>query len=43
MLQTVLRRSRLVVVKGAGHIPFEEMPEECNRVVHGWLNGAMTA
>ena len=42
MLQEVLQQSRLVVVKGAGHIPFEEMPEECNRVVHGWLRGAIT-
>ena len=42
-LQGVLRRSRLVVVEGAGHIPFEEMPEVCNRVVHGWLRGTVEA
>ncbi len=41
MLQGVLRRSQLVVVRGAGHIPFEEMPDECNRVVHGWLRGVV--
>jgi len=40
-LQAALRRSRLVVVHGAGHIPFEEMPEECNLAVHRWLSGAM--
>ncbi|WP_241654542.1 alpha/beta fold hydrolase [Granulicella sibirica] len=42
-LQEILQRSRLVVVPGAGHIPFEEMPEECNRAVHGWLSGAVSA
>lgn len=42
-LQAALQCSRLVVVAGAGHIAFEEMPEECNRVVHGWLSGRMAA
>ncbi len=42
-LQAALRCSRLVVVPGAGHIPFEEMPEECNQAVHGWLRGPMVA
>jgi pimeloyl-ACP methyl ester carboxylesterase len=40
-LQEMLRCSRLVVVEGAGHIAFEEMPEECNRAVHRWLSGPM--
>ena len=42
-LQELLQCSRLVVVKGAGHIAFEEMPEECNRAVHRWLNRSMAA
>jgi pimeloyl-ACP methyl ester carboxylesterase len=42
-LQGALRRSRLVVVEGAGHIPFEEMPEECNRAISSWLRGNMAA
>jgi pimeloyl-ACP methyl ester carboxylesterase len=40
-LQEWLQCSRLVVVEGAGHIAFEEMPEECNRAVHRWLSGPM--
>jgi len=40
-LQEMLLCSRLVVVQGAGHIAFEEMPEECNRAVHRWLSGPM--
>jgi pimeloyl-ACP methyl ester carboxylesterase len=36
-LQQTLRRSRLVVVPGAGHIPFEEMPEACNQAMCDWL------
>ena len=42
-LQAVLRCSRLVVVPGAGHIPFEEMPEACNEAVQGWLRGRALA
>jgi pimeloyl-ACP methyl ester carboxylesterase len=40
-LQAALQRSRLVVVEGAGHIPFEETPDECNQAVHRWLRGPM--
>lgn len=36
-LQRVLRRSRLMVLPGVGHIPFEEMPEACNRAMGEWL------
>jgi pimeloyl-ACP methyl ester carboxylesterase len=36
-LQGVLRRSRLMVLPGAGHIPFEEMPESCNSAMGEWL------
>ena len=36
-LQQHLRRSRLIIIPGAGHIPFEEMPERCNRAVLEFL------
>ena len=36
-LQKMLRLSRLVVLPGVGHIPFEEMPEICNRAMREWL------
>lgn len=32
--------ARLVVLPGVGHIPFAEMPEECNRLMGEWLAGA---
>jgi len=37
-LQGTLRRSSLVVLPGVGHIPFEEMPETCNRAMCDWLS-----
>ncbi len=36
-LQQHLRRSRLIILPGAGHIAFEEMPEPCNRAVLDFL------
>lgn len=36
-LQKVLPHSKLVVLPGVGHIPFEEMPEICNRAMQKWL------
>jgi len=36
-LQRTLRRSRLVVLPGVGHIPFEEVPEACNDAMYDWL------
>lgn len=33
LLQRQFRNSRLIVVEGAGHLPYEEMPEEFNRAV----------
>jgi pimeloyl-ACP methyl ester carboxylesterase len=36
-LHRVLRRSRLMVLPGVGHIPFEEMPEACNGAMGEWL------
>ena len=36
-LHGILRQSELRIVPGAGHIPFEEMPEESNRILLDWL------
>lgn len=36
-LQQVLMRSKLVIMPGVGHIPFAEMPDECNRAMRDWL------
>jgi pimeloyl-ACP methyl ester carboxylesterase len=36
-LQRLLQRSELLVVPTAGHIVFEEMPEESNRLMLSWL------
>jgi pimeloyl-ACP methyl ester carboxylesterase len=32
-------QARLAVVRGAGHMPFYERPEECTRIVLGFLRG----
>jgi pimeloyl-ACP methyl ester carboxylesterase len=36
-LQRTLPQSRLMVLPGVGHIPFEEMPEICNEAMRDWL------
>lgn len=36
-LMRTLRRARLRVFKGLGHLPYEEVPEEFNRTVMAWL------
>jgi pimeloyl-ACP methyl ester carboxylesterase len=36
-LQRILPQAELHVVQGAGHVVFEEMPEEANRVMVEWL------
>jgi alpha-beta hydrolase superfamily lysophospholipase len=36
-LKQRLRGSEMVVVPGAGHVVFEEMPEEANRIMVDWL------
>jgi pimeloyl-ACP methyl ester carboxylesterase len=36
-LQRILPRAELHMVKGAGHVVFEEMPEEANRIMVEWL------
>jgi pimeloyl-ACP methyl ester carboxylesterase len=38
-LQRILTQSKLLIVEGAGHLPFEEMPETCNHAMHDWLVG----
>jgi pimeloyl-ACP methyl ester carboxylesterase len=42
-LERDLPGSELIVVPGAGHVAFEEMPEECNRVMRDWLARSHTA
>jgi 4,5:9,10-diseco-3-hydroxy-5,9,17-trioxoandrosta-1(10),2-diene-4-oate hydrolase len=36
-LKQMLPQSSLVVIHGAGHIAFEEMPEICNQTMREWL------
>lgn len=36
-LQRQFRNSRLVVVEGAGHLPYEEMPDQFNRILLDFL------
>jgi len=36
-LHRTLPQSRLIVLPGVGHIPFEEMPEVCNQAMRDWL------
>lgn len=36
-LEQMLPQSSLVVIHGAGHIAFEEMPEICNQTMREWL------
>jgi 4,5:9,10-diseco-3-hydroxy-5,9,17-trioxoandrosta-1(10),2-diene-4-oate hydrolase len=36
-LQRILPLSSLIVIPGAGHIPFEEQPDVCNRAMRDWL------
>jgi 4,5:9,10-diseco-3-hydroxy-5,9,17-trioxoandrosta-1(10),2-diene-4-oate hydrolase len=36
-LEHMLPQSSLVVIPGAGHIPFAEMPELCNQTMREWL------
>jgi pimeloyl-ACP methyl ester carboxylesterase len=38
-LQHQFRNCRLLVIEGAGHLPYEETPEEFNRAVLEFLEG----
>jgi pimeloyl-ACP methyl ester carboxylesterase len=37
-LQRILRNSELYIVPGGGHVLFDEMPEEANRLMLNWLS-----
>ncbi len=43
LLQGMLTESQLLVLPGAGHLAFEEMPEMCNLAMRNWLVGSATA
>jgi pimeloyl-ACP methyl ester carboxylesterase len=38
LLQQQFRNARLIVLEGAGHLPYEEMPEQFNRVLLDFLH-----
>jgi 4,5:9,10-diseco-3-hydroxy-5,9,17-trioxoandrosta-1(10),2-diene-4-oate hydrolase len=42
-LQEMLLGSRLMVLPGVGHIPFEEMPDVCNQAMREWLAAPLPA
>jgi 4,5:9,10-diseco-3-hydroxy-5,9,17-trioxoandrosta-1(10),2-diene-4-oate hydrolase len=42
-LQRTLPRSSLLVIPGAGHIAFEEMPDLCNHAMREWLLNPLAA
>jgi 4,5:9,10-diseco-3-hydroxy-5,9,17-trioxoandrosta-1(10),2-diene-4-oate hydrolase len=42
-LQRTLPHSSLMVLPGVGHIPFEEMPDICNRAMRDWLLNPLPA
>jgi len=41
-LQRMMPNSKLIVIPGAGHLTFEEVPETCNQAMGEWLNGPLT-
>jgi 4,5:9,10-diseco-3-hydroxy-5,9,17-trioxoandrosta-1(10),2-diene-4-oate hydrolase len=40
-LQRILSRASLMVIPGAGHIAFEEMPDVCNRAMQHWISSPL--
>jgi pimeloyl-ACP methyl ester carboxylesterase len=42
-LQRTLPRSSLLVIPGAGHLAFEEMPDLCNHAMREWLLNPLAA
>ena len=38
VLRAKFRSCELAVLRGAGHLPYEEMPEDFNRIVNGFLD-----
>jgi 4,5:9,10-diseco-3-hydroxy-5,9,17-trioxoandrosta-1(10),2-diene-4-oate hydrolase len=41
-LQRMMPNSKLIVIPGAGHLPFAEMPDACNQAMLDWLSGPLT-
>jgi pimeloyl-ACP methyl ester carboxylesterase len=41
-LQRMMPNSKLIVIPGAGHLPFAEMPDACNEAMLEWLTGPLT-
>jgi pimeloyl-ACP methyl ester carboxylesterase len=39
-LRAMMPNSKLIVMQGAGHLPFAEMPDACNQAMVEWLVGA---
>jgi pimeloyl-ACP methyl ester carboxylesterase len=37
LLHRMMPKSKLIVIRGAGHLPFEEVPEPCNQAMGEWL------
>ena len=42
-LRDTLTQSELLILPGAGHLAFEEMPERCNLAMRDWLLGSAEA
>ena len=42
-LQRILSHASLMVIPGAGHIAFEEMPDICNRAMKDWISSPLPA
>ncbi|MBB5057668.1 pimeloyl-ACP methyl ester carboxylesterase [Granulicella aggregans] len=40
-LRAMMPMSKLIVMRGAGHLPFAEMADECNTAMVEWLVGAV--
>jgi hypothetical protein len=40
-LQRTLPQSSLIVIPGVGHIPFEELPDVCNKAMRDWLSSPL--
>lgn len=40
-LQRILTHASLMVIPGAGHIAFEEMPDVCNRAMKDWISSPL--
>ena len=43
LLQRMMPLSKLMVIPGVGHLPFEEMPDACNAAMLEWLLGPFPA